>query len=103
MTKAWEIYWFCCKADASDVEYEKTRNLAKGETRKDLKIGDTLWRVPFSIGPIGIDENHWSGYHLTCSEEEAELVASIPVMVERLAQLERENQELKAKLGEANV
>ena len=49
---SWEIDWFICRADAKDVEWQATRHLKKGETRRVLSVGDELWRVPRAIGPL---------------------------------------------------
>lgn len=67
----WETDWFSCTADASDVAYERS----KGRTK--LKVGDPLWRVPRSIGPISIDS-------LDVSEADARLIAEAPAMAELL-------------------
>lgn len=74
----WETDWFSCRADASDVAYARS----KGRTK--LKVGDPLWRVPRSIGPISIDRNHWAGGHLDVSEADARLIAEAPAMAEAL-------------------
>jgi hypothetical protein len=74
MAEPWKIKWFVCRADSDDVAYAKT------EGRK-LKIGDELWRVPLSIGPIEINHSHWAGEHLTCEPEEARMAANAPIML----------------------
>ena len=74
----WETNWFSCRADASDVAYARS----KGRTK--LKVGDLLWRMPRSIGPISIDRNHWAGGHLDVSEADARLIAEAPAMAEAL-------------------
>lgn len=74
----WKTDWFSCTADASDVAYAHS----KGRTK--LKVGDPLWRVPRSIGPISIDSNHWAGDHLNVSEADACLIAEAPAMAEAL-------------------
>ena len=74
----WKTDWFSCRADASDVAYARS----KGRTK--LKVGDPLWRVPRSIGPISIDRNHWAGAHLDVSEADARLIAEAPAMAEAL-------------------
>lgn len=74
----WKTDWFSCTADASDVAYARS----KGRTK--LKVGDPLWRVPRSIGPISIDRNHWAGGHLDVSEADARLIAEAPAMAEAL-------------------
>ncbi len=67
----WKIDWFSFTADASDVAYERS------EGRTKLKVGDPLWRVPRSIGPINIDS-------LDVSEADARLIAEAPAMAELL-------------------
>ena len=74
----WKIDWFSFTADASDVSYERS------EGRTKLKVGDPLWRVPRSIGPISIDRNHWAGGHLDVSEADARLIAEAPAMAEAI-------------------
>ena len=74
----WEINWFNCTANASDVAYART----KGDTQ--LQVGHTFWCVARSIGPITIDSNHWSGDHLDVSEADARLIAAAPEMAEAL-------------------
>jgi len=81
---AWEITWFTCRADANDVKHEATRKLKRGEQRRDLKVGDALWRVAKSIGPISPDHCHWAGWHLGVDEDEARLIAAVPELVEAL-------------------
>ena len=89
----WDIGWYICRADSEDVKYEKTRKLKKGETRKSLKAGDELWRVPKGIGPIEMDHNHWSGNYLACSEEDANFIAAartlLPEAMEEIEELRR--------------
>ena len=67
----WKIDWFSFTADASDLAYERS------EGRTKLKVGDPLWRVPRSIGPINIDS-------LDVSEADARLIAEAPAMAEAL-------------------
>ena len=57
---------------------------ARSKGRTKLKVGDPLWRVPRSIGPISIDRNHWAGGHLDVSEADARLIAEAPAMAEAL-------------------
>lgn len=82
MSNRWDIAWFTCRADPSDVRHnaeqlklpEKKR--AEGDPPKPgLKVGDALWRLPTSIGPIAADHNHWAGWHLSVSEAQADWVA----------------------------
>jgi hypothetical protein len=83
----WDIDWYECCADVSDVDYQNTKKLKKGEARRDLKIGDVMWRVPRGIGPIYTDHNHWAGYHLGIDEELAHRIARLPVLEEALRQI----------------
>lgn len=83
-SEPWDVSWFICRADAADVEYEAGRKLRKGETRRNLKVGDELWRVAQSIGPISADHCHWAGWHLGASEEDVRLTAAAPVMLAAL-------------------
>ncbi len=64
MSEQWEIDWYICCADASDVARSP-----------ELALGDELWRVPLSIGPISADHNHWAGEHLSLEPGEAERLA----------------------------
>jgi hypothetical protein len=57
---------------------------ARSKGRTKLKVGDPLWRVPRSIGPISIDRNHWAGDHLDVSEADARLIAETPAMAEAI-------------------
>lgn len=75
MTEPWHIDWYVCTADTDDVKYAKS----KGRT---IKVGDELWRVPRSIGPISTNHCHWAGQHLDVSEDEAYLAAAAPVLQE---------------------
>lgn len=79
----WEIRWYECTADSNDVAYAKK----EGE---QLKVGDVLWRVPYCIGPVAIDHNHWAGDHLDVGEEDAHLVATAPLLYEALERLAKE-------------
>lgn len=76
----WIIRWYVCTADPADVAHAKT------EGRK-LKVGDELWRVPTSIGPITTDKNHWAGDHLDCSDDDANLAALAPELRDALTAL----------------
>lgn len=69
----WKIDWYECRADSEDV---------KAGTAK--KVGDMLWRVPRSIGPISVGENHWAKLHLDVSEEDARLIAAAPELLSAL-------------------
>jgi hypothetical protein len=94
----WEIEWYICQADEGDVQHAKTRKLKRGETRRDLKVGDELWRVPTRIGPISSEHNHWSGTSLACNVADAMFVKEahslLPLMADRI-------EELEAKLAKA--
>ena len=57
----WEIDWYICRDE-----------------------GKELWRVPRSIGPAGVDHNHWAGNYITVDEAEARLIAASPTMYEAL-------------------
>lgn len=78
---AWNIEWFICRRDASDVAYE----LSIGNP--DAKVGDELWRVPKSIGPLEVSHDHWAGYHIDCEEKDARLAAAAPLMYEALQEM----------------
>ena len=73
----WEVEWYRCRANQEDVDYEKNRELKPGEVRRDLRLGDEMWRDPLVIGPIGTDHNHWSGTYLTCSKEDIEFITTL--------------------------
>jgi hypothetical protein len=98
----WEIEWYICQADVKDVQHAKTRKLKRGETRRDLKVGDELWRVPTRIGPISSEHNHWSGTSLACNVADAMFVKEahslLPLMADRIEELE---ERLKAATDDA--
>lgn len=77
----WSIDWYVCTADANDVAYAN-------EKGKRLSIGDELWRMARSIGPVSVDNNHWAGWHLDVSEEDARLISAAPDMLELLEESE---------------
>lgn len=62
----YEIDWYVCRADHDDAKADKK-----------LKIGDELWRVPHSLGPVGIGHDHWSGWHLDVDQPTAEHIARL--------------------------
>ena len=73
----WVVNWFICRADADDV---------KAKTAK--KIGEELWRVPWSIGPISCDENYWAGSHISCEQNDIDFILSAnPETVAKLAEI----------------
>lgn len=74
---SWEIEWYSCKALAADVAH------AHSEGRK-IEIGDELWRVPRSIGPITIGQNYWAGWFLEADEKDIHLAARAPDLLEAL-------------------
>ncbi|MDB4378652.1 hypothetical protein N9Z41_02660 [bacterium] len=94
----WEIEWYICQADEGDVQHAKTRKLKRGESRKDVQVGDELWRVATRIGPISPEHNHWSGTSLACNVADAMFVKTahslLPLMAYRI-------EELEAKLAKA--
>lgn len=77
--KPWPIEWYVCTADSSDVAYSKTQG-------KIINVGDELWRVPYCIGPIGVDNNHWAGDHIDADDEVIHLAASAPVLLHAVKQ-----------------
>jgi hypothetical protein len=97
----WEIEWYICRADERDVQHAKTRKLKRGEARKDVQVGDELWRVPKSIGPIFPDHDHWSGSSLTCDVADAMFVITarslLPLMADRIEELELEVETWKSR------
>lgn len=76
-TTPWDINWYVCTADANDVKHAKSQG-------KEMEVGHEFWRVPQSIGPISVDHNHWAGHHLDVTEEQARLIAAVPVMLAAL-------------------
>lgn len=83
------IDWYVCVADHKDVAHARAKPLStdpdyrdlkrKGKHKEprnpNLKVGDEFWRVPLSIGPLGVDHNHWAGYHIDCTPAQAERIA----------------------------
>ena len=74
----WEIHWYHCRMDASDVEH------AKANGNLSAKVGDVLWRAPRSIGPCEIDHSHWGGNLLTVEDADAYLIAAAPELLAAL-------------------
>lgn len=93
----WVIDWFRCTADKADVDFAKKDGQA-------LKIGDILWSVPRSIGPISIDHNHWAGDHLDITEPDARRIARLPALeaayIEAVGKIERLEKQMKTMRGE---
>jgi hypothetical protein len=102
----WEIEWYICRADVKDVQHAKTRKLRRGEGRRDVQVGDELWRVPKSIGPIFPNHDHWSGSSLTCDVADAMFVITarslLPLMADRIEELETENKRIRLEVQHAN-
>lgn len=71
-----EVEWFICRADAGDVKFWTTE-AKKSERVPDMKVGDELWRVALSIGPVSVDHNHWAGDHLTGTPAQMERIAHL--------------------------
>lgn len=75
----WEIDWYICRVDASDLKDPESPMV-----RRNLKVGDELWRVPKSIGPLWIDHCHWAGYHINCEPADAHLASAATDLREAL-------------------
>lgn len=76
---SWPIDWYVCRADRHDVD------AGVADT-----VGEELWRVPLSIGPLYPDENHWAKNHIDCDKEDAYLVAAAPKMLAVLREVMEE-------------
>ena len=74
----WEIEKFICRMDRSDVAHWRKNG------KPDAKVGDELWWVARSIGPISVSNNHWAGEYLDVSPEDICLVAAAPDLLEAL-------------------
>jgi hypothetical protein len=61
----WEIEWYVCRADQSDVD-----SIIAGNKRAKVKkpvpnVGDEFWRVAKTIGPLFAENDHWAGWHIS--------------------------------------
>lgn len=61
----WEIVWYECKADRSDVKAGSAK-----------KVGDVLWRVPKVIGMMAPSENHWARDYIDAPDEDIDYIAA---------------------------
>lgn len=68
MARQWMIDWRECLANAADV----------ASLGDHIEVGDALWRTADGFGPIAIDHNHWTGYHLTGEESDIFLASAAP-------------------------
>lgn len=72
----WEISWFVCRMDAQDVAH------AKSNGNEAAVVGDEMWRLPKSIGPLRVEHDYWAKYHLGLTEEsDARLIADAPLLL----------------------
>lgn len=76
-TEPQSIDWRIIRANKKDVEY------AKQEGEK-IKINDELFRDAVSIGPLAIDHNHCSGYHISGTRKQIEMASRCEQMFELL-------------------
>lgn len=89
MSKQWDINWYICRADASDVEYAR----GKQEPDLDLQVGDELWRVPQGIGPLTVEHSHWAGRYIEGTEKQLRVAAAAPAMLALLRSIVAERDE----------
>jgi hypothetical protein len=68
----WEIEKFVCYMDRSDAAHWRENG------KPNAKVGDELWWVARSIGPVCASNNHWAGDYLALSLEDARLIAAAP-------------------------
>ena len=71
--KPWDIDWYECRAD----------NAEEAKAGK-CGVGGVMWRRARKIGPVDVEHSHWGGMLLMLDEAEVQLVASLPVLAERL-------------------
>ena len=76
----WEIEKFIYRMNRSDVAYWQN-------SKPDVKVGDELWWVARSIGPVSVSNNHWAGDYLDLSPEDICLVAAAPDLLEALQEI----------------
>lgn len=74
----WEIEKFICRMNRSDAQH------ARENGNPNAKVGDELWWVARSIGPISVSNNHWAGDYLDVSPEDICLIAAAPELLEAL-------------------
>ena len=74
----WEIEKFVCRMDRSDVAHWRENG------KPNAKVGDELWWVARSIGPVSVSNNHWAGDYLELSPEDICLIAAAPDLLEAL-------------------
>ncbi len=77
----WEVDRFVCRMNRSDVQH------ARENGKPDAKVGDELWWVARSIGPVSVSNNHWAGDYLDLSPEDICLVAAAPELLEALREI----------------
>jgi hypothetical protein len=64
--------------DRSDVQH------ARENGKPNAKVGDELWWVARSIGPVSVSNNHWAGDYLDLSPEDICLISAAPDLLEAL-------------------
>jgi hypothetical protein len=74
----WEIEKFVCLMDRSDVAHWRKNG------KPNAQVGDELWWVARSIGPVSVSNNHWAGDYLDLSPEDICLIAAAPDLLEAL-------------------